>query len=651
MLWLLAGSVLVLAILRRLSLPSVIGYLLVGMVLGPGGVALIGSLDDARELAEFGVVFLLFTLGLEFSLPRMLVMRVEVFVLGSAQVFLTTLATALLGYWFGLDAGAAIILGGAVAMSSTAIVVKQLTEQLEIGSVHGRLAVGVLLFQDLAIVLFLVLIPVLAGTGTDYSVGRIALALAEGVLAIVLVLLAGRYLLRPLFHEIAGARAGELFTAAVLMVVLGAAWSTHAVGLSLALGGFLAGMMLAETEYRHQIEIDIRPFRDVLLGLFFITVGMLLDVPRIWANLGLVTLLVVALVVGKALITTLLSRRFAGGWYDAYRSALATAQGGEFGLALLTLALRERVLPDALGGALLAAIVCSMALSPLLIRHSARIAALVFRDPGRITGGDLNEDLVVQDVAAREHVIICGFGRVGQNIAMVLDQDAFEHIALDLDPARVRRARQAGDTVYFGDAEQAGILKAVGLDTASVVIISFAAPQIALKIVRAVRDLRADVPILVRTADDAFLAELEAAGATAIVPETLEASLMLASHVLAVLRMPPGKILRRMQDIRHKRYGLLRSIFRGEAARSIDATHTLREELQTLSLPAGAYAVGKSLGELGLDRAEIVVTAIRRDGIVGRQPDAGTVLREGDVLVLYGTPEALEHGETVLLSG
>lgn len=642
---------LVVAVLRRLNLPSIVGYMLVGMLLGPRGLGLINSFEDARELAELGVVFLLFTLGLEFSLTRMLVMRAEVFVLGSAQVLLTTVAAAGIGVWWGLDIGAAVIVGGAVAMSSTAIVVKQLTEQLEIGTVHGRLAVGVLLFQDLAIVFFLVLIPVLAGSETGYSVAQIALALVEGVAAIVIVLLAGRYLLRPLFHEIGRTHAAELFTLAVLLVVIGAAWSTHAVGLSLALGAFLAGMMLAETEYRHQIEIDIRPFRDVLLGLFFITVGMLVDVSGLWDNLALTTLLVSVLIVGKAVLTTLLSRRFAGSWHDAYRSALVTAQGGEFGLALLTLALRERVLPPAVGSPLLAAIVVSMALSPFLIRHNARIAALLFGGPDRAKGSELSGDLIVQAVAAREHAIICGFGRVGQNIARILDQDGFEYIALDLDPARVRRARQAGDTVFFGDAERTDILRAVGLDTTSVVVISFASPQIALKIVRSVRELRSDVPVLVRTPDDSFLNELEAAGATAIVPETLEASLMLASHVLAVLRMPPGNILRRMQDIRHQRYGLLRSIFRGDAARAIGATHALREELQTLSLPAGAFAVGRSLHELELDKAEVVVTAIRRDGIVGRQPTPDTVLREGDVLVTYGTPAALEHAETILLSG
>ncbi len=650
-LWLLAGSVLVVAVLRRLNLPSILGYLVVGIALGPNGLSLVERVEDVRILAELGVVFLLFTLGLEFSLPRMLVMKVEVFVLGGAQVLLTTLAGAAVGMGLGLDPAPAVVLGGAVAMSSTAIVIKQLTDQLEVGRVHGRLAVGVLLFQDLAIVAFLVLIPVFAGDGEGFAVADVLVALTEGVAAIVVVLLAGRYLLRPLFHEIGRARAAELFTLAVLLVALGAAWATHAAGLSLALGAFLAGMMLAETEYRHQIELDIRPFRDVLLGLFFVSVGMLVDFRRLADNFVLIGMLVTALVVGKAVLTTVLSRRFAGNWYDAARSALVTAQGGEFGLALLTLALQQRVLPATATDPLIAAVVVSMAISPLVIRHNARLAALAFGDRDRETGAALTRDIAVQAVAQREHVIICGFGRVGQNIARVLDEAGYEYIALDLDPERVRRARQGGDPVYYGDAERTEILEAVGLHAASVVVISYSNPLSSLRIVRSIRALRAEVPVLVRSADDSYLDQLEAAGATAVVPETLEASLMLVSHVLALLKMPAGKIFRRIQTIRGERYGLLRSLFRAGTAHTIDATHALREELQTVSLPPGAHAVGRTIADLKLDEAEVVVTAIRRDGILGRQPAPDTELREGDVLVLYGTPEALEHAETILLAG
>ena len=345
-----------------------------------------------------------------------------------------------------------------------------------------------------------------------------------------------------------------------------------------------------------------------------------------------------------------MSRKLAGSWYEACRSALVTAQGGEFGLALLTLALQDSVLSPEAGEPLLAAIVVSMALSPFLIRHNAHLAAMLFGQ-GDKRPVDITDDLLVKSVASREHVLICGFGRVGQNVARILDDENHEYVALDLDPFRVRAARQAGDPVYFGDAGRPDILAAVGLETASIVVISFSDPLVALRIVRSIRDLRRDVPILVRTQDDSYLDELQEAGATAVVPETLEASLTLVSHVLALLKTPASRISRRMQGIRDHRYSVLRSIFRREDARPIDDTHSLREELQSISLPAGAHAVGRHLDELGLGDEDITVTALRRDGIVGHQPSGDTELKAGDVLVLYGTPEALEKAEDLLLWG
>lgn len=650
-LWLLAGSVLVVTVFRRINLPPIIGYLFVGMMLGPSALGLVKSVDDARVLAEFGVVFLLFTLGLEFSLSRMMVMKAEVFGLGSAQVGVTSLIVATVCWLSGLEVSAAVLVGGAVAMSSTAIVIKQLTEQLEIGRTHGRIAVGVLLFQDLAIVPFLVLISALGGSDGTYSIASVASALLKGLAAIVIVFLSGRYLLRPLFHEIGKTRIAEVFTLAVLLVALGSAWATESAGLSLALGGFLAGMLLAETEFRHQIETDIRPFRDVLLGLFFITIGMLVDFRGILEHIELVAMLVCVLVFGKAALTTALARYLAGTWHGAFRGAIVTAQGGEFGLALLTLALQGNLIPTSIGEPLLAAIVVSMALSPLIVRHNAQLAGLLFSDRRPTQGEQLTDDLIVQSVASREHVIICGFGRVGQNIARILDAEGFEYIALDLDPQRVRRARQAGDPVFFGNAERNDILSAVGLATASVVVISFSDARVALNIVRSVREVRGDVPLLVRTADDSYLEELEHSGATAIIPETLEASLVIVSQVLSFLQLPELKIAARVQGIRDQRYGELRNLYRKEDARPLDDSHAYREELQNVSLSPKCHAVGKTLDELELEDHEVVVTAIRRDGIVGRSPAGDTMLRAGDVLALYGTPESLESASKILLEG
>jgi len=647
---LLASSVLVVTLLRRLKLPPIVGYLAVGIVLGPEALSLAGS-DTTRVLADYGVVFLVFTLGLEFSYPRMLAMRWEVFGLGGAQVVLTTALMATAAVMLGVPLLVAIVLGGALAMSSTAIVVRQLTEQLEVNRPHGRLAIGILLFQDLAFVPLLAMESALRGQLNVFDPVIIGGALLRAGIALLFVIAAGRWLLRPLFHEISYARSTEVFTLTVLLVTLASAWATNQVGLSLALGAFLAGMMLAETEYRHQIEVVIRPFRDILLGLFFITVGTLLDFHLLIERLWLVLLLVLLLQLSKVGIVALLARRFTKDWQSALQTGLVIAQGGEFGFALLTLTLNDHLIGNEVIQPLLAATVVSMVLSPFLIRHSTRLTeALLKRDDGELSA--LQRELAAtHHVAQRNHVILCGFGRVGQNLARALERHAYEYIALDMDPKRVQIARQAGDPVIYGDAADTEILETVGLEHCSVLVISFADPKTALGILRSVRELRKDVPVLVRTQDDTRLDEMQAAGATEVVPETLEASLMLMSHMLLLLDMPVSRVVKTVGDIRDNRYALLRRVFRREDARHLDATHTLREELHTVVLPPNAYAIGRSIEQLKLSDIGVGINSIRRDGIVGQQPDATTVFREGDVVVLYGNPEANERGESVLLIG
>ncbi len=647
---LLAFSVLVVTVFRRMKLPPIVGYLAVGILLGAEALSLAGS-ETTHVLAEYGVVFLVFTLGLEFSYPRMLAMRWEVFGLGGAQVVLTTTLFAGTSWLLGAPLMVAIVLGGALAMSSTAIVVRQLTEQLEINKSHGRLAVGILLFQDLAFVPLLALESALRGQLDILDPVAVGGALLRAGIALLFVLAAGRWLLRPLFQEITHARSTEVFTLTVLLVTLASAWATSQVGLSLALGAFLAGMMLAETEYRHQIEVVIRPFRDILLGLFFITVGTLLDVPLLVERLWLVLLLVLLLQVSKLLIVTVLARRLSNNWQSALQTGLVIAQGGEFGFALLTLTLNDRLIGNEVIQPLLAATVVSMVLSPFLIRHNSRLTEYFLRHRKHELSELQRELAATHTVAQRNHVILCGFGRVGQNLARVLEKHGYEYIALDMDPKRILQARHAGDPVIYGDAAEPEILEAVGLKHCSVLVISFADPNLALRILRSVRELHKDVPVLVRTQDDTKLDALQEAGATEVVPETLEASLMLMSHMLLLLNMPVSRVVKTVGDIRDNRYTMLRRIFRREDARPLDDTHTLREELHSVVLPRNAYAIGRSIAQLKLEQAGISVNAIRRDGIVGRQPDAGTVFREGDVVVLYGNPEALALGESVLMIG
>jgi CPA2 family monovalent cation:H+ antiporter-2 len=642
---LLAFSVLVVTLFRRLRMPPIVGYLAVGMLLGPYALD-IASEGIAPVLSELGVVFLVFTLGLEFSLPRMLSMRREALGIGGAQVVLTTAVITCTLWAFEVKLPVAIIVGGALAMSSTAIVIRQLTEQAELTRSHARIAVGILLFQDLAFVPFLALESALAGSADQLEIGRIISAVVRAAVALALVLTVLRWIVRPLFHEIGRARSTELFTLTALLVSLGAAWATHEVGLSMALGAFLAGMLLAETEYRHQIESVIRPFRDVLLGLFFITIGTLLDLQLLVRNIWLVLLLVLLLQVIKATIVTVVARLLSGGLRRSLRAGMIVAQGGEFGFALLTLMLNDRLADAALIQPLLAATVVGMIVSPFVIRHNGRIADFLLRSGNDELSAQERELAATRDTAQRDHVIVCGFGRVGQNLARVLERQGFEYIALDMDPRRVRAARLAGDPVVYGDGARPEILEIVGVEHCSVLVITFADPQVSLGIIKVVRELRHDLPVLVRTQDDTRLDELQKAGATEVVPETLEASLMLASHLLLLLKVPVSRVVQTIGDIRNNRYAMLQRLFRTDDPQHLHEANRSQEELQTVVLPPGAYAVGKTVAEMNLEKqAAVTITGIRRDGILGQQPDASTSFREGDVVVLYGTAEALEHGE------
>jgi CPA2 family monovalent cation:H+ antiporter-2 len=649
---LLTASVCVVAAVRKLALPAILGYLAVGMLLGPHALALAADNETTQLLADFGVVFLVFTLGLEFSLPRLVAMRWEVLGVGGAQVLITTgIIAAGAAMLFDVAPAVAVVIGGALAMSSTAIIIAQLTEQSENNRTHGRLAVAICLFQDLSFPLLLALVSALSGGGRAADAAHILSAIGIAALALLVVLAAGRWLLRPLFLMIASVRSAELFSLAVLLAVLASAWATHAAGLSLALGAFLAGMMLAETEFRHQIEATIRSYREVLLGLFFITVGMLLDVGLLLRDLPVVTAILLGMLLLKAAVVAVVAEPATKSWFKSLRTGVIVAQGGEFGFALLILLLRRELLDPGVVQPLLAATVLSMVLSPLIIRHNRRITRIILRESGNPQTEAMRHERLTLAAAEREHVVICGFGRVGQNIARVLEQTGFEYIALDVDPYRIRTGRQVGDPVVYGDAGQVKVLENVGVAHANVVVITFANPDVALRILRSVRELRPDVPILVRTQDDTKLEELQAAGATEVVPETFEASLMLLSHLLLLVKLPVGRVIRTVNDIRSHRYQMLRQYFRAEGAEHLDESHAFREQLHSVILPPHAWAVGRSITDLTLRGSQATVNAVRRDGIVGREPGPDTVFKEGDVVVVYGTPEAVEHAETLLLMG
>lgn len=651
----LAAAVIGVVACRSLRLPPMLGYLVVGVVIGPNALALGENAEGVRYLGEFGVVFLMFVIGLEFNLPKLRAMRQHVFGLGMFQVVLTivigtigSLALAVVLPWFWkMTWQTALVLSGALAMSSTAIVVKLMADRLELESEHGKRVMGVLLFQDLAVVPLLVLIPAL-GSKPETLLIALGIASLKAAALIALLLAGGQRLMRWWLTLVARRKSEELFVLNLLLITLGLAWLTEHAGLSLALGAFIAGMLISETEYKHQVETDIRPFHDVLLGLFFISIGMMLDWRLVAERWGLVLLLLTVPVLFKLALVTGLSRALGATPGVSLRTGLYLAQAGEFGFVLLALADDNRLVPPALLNPILASMVLSMLATPFIIQYSNRLVMKL------VASEWLQQSLQMTTIArksinANRHVIICGYGRCGQNLARVLEQEQIPYMALDLDPDRVRQAAAAGDSVVFGDAARLQSLIAAGLARASAVVITYLDVQGALKVLANTRAHAPNVPVIVRTQDDHDLEKLQAAGAAEVVPEALEGSLMLASHALALIGVPMRRVIRLVQDQRDARYSLLRGYFHGADDDTVEDHEQVR--LSTLTLPVGARAIGRRLGHYALHALGVRVVSLRRSDGKAAALDQDPALEGGDTLVLSGLPERLALAEEKLLAG
>jgi len=650
LLYLLAAVVGVVAC-RSLKLPPMLGYLVVGVVIGPNALALSQDSDAVRHLGEFGVVFLMFVIGLEFNLPKLKAMRRHVFGLGLLQVSVTMVgATALimLAAWFSgwpLGWQSGLALSGALAMSSTAIVVKLMVERLEMESEHGKRVIGTLLFQDLAVVPLLVLIPALSATGENLA-EALLLAGVKAVCLVTLLLVGGQHVMRRWLTVVARRKSEELFVLNLLFITLGLAWLTELAGLSLALGAFIAGMLISETEYKHQVETDIRPFHDVLLGLFFISIGMLLDWRLVLERWPLVLLLLIVPTIMKALLVTVLAQGLGASPGVALRTGLYLAQAGEFGFVLLTLAQKNALVPPELLNPILASMVLSMLATPFIVMNSNRIVLKL------VATEWLQQSLQMTSIARKSinsnhHVIICGYGRCGQNLARMLDKEGIAYMALDLDPDRVRQAAAAGDSVVYGDSSRLQALMAAGLARASAVVITYLDEAGALKVLGHIRAHAPQVPVIVRTQDDHSLEKFQSAGATEVVPEALEGSLMLASHALALVGVPMRRVIRIVQEQRDARYNLLRGYFHSAEDDAIDDLQ--HERLVTVTLPLAGRVLGKPLVSLALTALGVrVVSLRRRSGQLIPAPEEAA-LESGDTLVLSGTAEALVRAEEKLL--
>jgi CPA2 family monovalent cation:H+ antiporter-2 len=646
---LLAAAVVVVVIFRMLGLPPIMGYLLVGTVVGPHAAGWVPDTEQTRHLAEFGVVFLMFSIGLEFSLARLYSMKRIVFGLGAAQVVASTLVATLLARFAGIPWLAGLALGGALAMSSTAMLSKLLTERGELDAPHGREVIGVLLFQDIAVVPLLVLIPALSQP-VEAMAGALLLAALKAAVLLALVLVVGQRLLSAWFYMVARQKSAELFMLNVLLITLGLAWLTELAGLSLALGAFTAGMLIGETEYRYQVEEDIKPFRDVLLGLFFIAIGMRLDVPHILDQWWLVAAILAALLLLKLAVVGLASRLLGSSPGTSLRSALWLCAGGEFGFVILARGGDVGLLGTELLQPVLAAMVLSLLLAPLIVHFSERIVFRFVASEWLLRSMQLTQ-LAAQTLSTDKHAILCGYGRTGQHLARFLEAEGISFMALDLDPERVREANIAAEPVSYGDAARKETLLAAGLPRARVVVITFADIDAGLRVVHRVRELRPDVAIVARAREQDDVEKLYAAGAAEVVPEALESSVMLATHALALSGIPMHKVIKRLREMREQHYALLRGFFHGATDAGANLADAEQPRLHAVTLTPGAAAIGKAVGEVDLAKVGAGATAIRRRTQRGLKLEPDLMLIEGDVVVLIGTATAVTAGEERLLRG
>jgi len=644
----LSSAVLIVWLFRRLHLPAILAYLVAGMLVGEHGFALAQDHVNYDHFAELGIVFLLFTLGLEFSIPKLMAMRHLVLAVGSLQVGISLVFFMVIAMFLGQTFASALIIGGILALSSTAIVIRQLSETGAMKRKSGQLSVAILLFQDVAVVPLLIIVPMFAQESGSSMFVELMIALVKGVFVVALLLFAGKWLLPRLFNLIAQVRTDELFVLTTLLVTLVASSLTQWFGLSMALGAFLAGMMLGESEYKHQLEADIRPYRDILLGLFFVTVGMKLDIGIVYSSPLVILGVMVSFMLVKIIIIAVLAKRAGEASKDAWASGIMLAQMGEFGFVLIALANQVELLPVETASILLGAGVLSMGITPYMIDNARKWSLSISRDVPIDTEhlAELPEQTELSD-----HVIICGFGRVGQTVSRFLKQESIKFVAIDIDPLRTATAREAGENVLFGSSRQSEILQAANLSGAKLVVIAFGNDKQSLDVIQKVRSLSPDVPILVRTRNDDQLDALQEAGANQVVPESLEGSLMLVSQVLSLTGVPFSRIVRRVQKERKEHYSHLHGFFQGEQTDMSPEAMDRIEFANGIMLTENSYAIGRTIESLNLPAKRVVVIALRRNNIETETPDETTVLQAQDTLIVRGKPRRVERAERFVQEG
>jgi len=647
---LLVSSVFLVALFKYLSLPPMIAYFVVGLALGPNALAILPGSESSRHFVEFGIVFLMFTIGLEFSLPKLNSMRNILFGLGGTQVLITLLAVIVCGIFFGLQLPSAFIIGAALTMSSTAIVSKILIERLDLNSRHGRLSIGILLFQDVAVIFILILIPVFNNLDADLF-KLIIFALLKIIFLLFIVFRAGKPVMNFWFDIVAKNKSRELFVLNVLMITLIFSYVTKLAGLSYALGAFLAGMIISETRYRHQVESDITSFRNILLGLFFISVGMMLDIDILKSNFIIIALLFFAFTLFKIILITGLTMIFKYELGVGIRTGIILSQAGEFSFVILALGQKNGIISGDIFQIILSVCLISMLIAPLLIPLNGRIARWISK------GYTKKSETLVKQIEGvghdySDHVILCGYGRSGQYLGRFLKEENINFIAIDMDLNRVSDASTAGENVMYGDASRRTVLRAAGIERAKAIIVAYADDRSTEKVLNVIREAYPILPVIVRTADESSVEKLQNAGATDVVPEVQEGSLMLASHALVLLGIPLSNVIKKIRIFRSERYKMFRGYFAGETDVGDETSNQDLLQLHSIEIKEYFSMNDSPISKLSLKNFDVEIKYIRRPNMLENiQPRPDIVISAGDVLVVIGTQENIDLFEKYIING
>ncbi|MDA1338723.1 MAG: cation:proton antiporter [Proteobacteria bacterium] len=647
---LLISSVVMITVFKHLKLPPMIAYFAVGLIFGPYALAYLPDNESSRHIAEFGIVFLMFSIGLEFSLPKLNSMRGILFGLGGAQVAITLLFTVLFSRLVGLDFYAAFIIGSALTMSSTAIVSKILMERIDLNSRHGRLSIGILLFQDIALIPIIILIQAFGSeiSGLTAIIGTTILKVS--ILLVILFWL-GKPVMNFWFGMVARQKSRELFVLNVLMITMIFAYLTEYAGLSYALGAFLAGMLISETRYRYQVESDISSFRDILLGLFFISIGMMLNLSVFIEYFSIIFLVFVGFVLFKATLIACLTKIFKYELGVGIRTGIILSQAGEFSFVILALGMEQELISGEVLQITLSVCLLSMMLAPIIIPYNGRIARYISKNYQRNNNQNIQKiDEVGKDM--KDHVILCGYGRSGQFLARFLKEESISYIAIDMDANRVNDASNAGDIVMFGDASRRLVLNAAGLSKAKAIVIAYADDRASSKVIQVIRESFPNLPIIVRTLDETSILQLQNDGASEVVPEILEGSLMLASHALVILGVPLPRVIKRIRAFREERYKMFRGYFKGTTDISDDIGSDMQLQLRSMEITENLFIFNRYLSDLIILELNVEIQYLRRPNMLENiDPRPDIILSKGDVLVLLGPRKDLEQFEKYALNG